>query len=284
MGVALIKWIQAWSHPVLDYFFICVSFLGTEEFFLLAVPLIYWLYAKRLGFALGVLFCSSAFLNDFLKNLFALPRPPVTEVRVLYATSGTGYGFPSGHAQHGAAFWGLLAAAQRSRSFTWAVGVLVALIGFSRLYLGLHFLADVLGGLAIGTALLLLFLRLGAGGGCVAETGADGRTVAPQYFLLGSLFALLFYHAEVALKATGALVGMGLGFWLEEAHLNFAPQAGARQQAAKALLGIGVLAIIYLAGKRLLPAWPAVTFGRYLVLGFGGFFAVPWLFRRLGWG
>lgn len=277
-GVEIIRDLQSWANPVLDYFFIFLSFLGTEEFFLVAVPLVYWLYEKRLGFALGVLFCSSAFLNNFLKGLFALPRPPATEVRVLYASSGTGYGFPSGHAQNSTVFWGLLARRRRSRYAWAAAGILVALIGFSRLYLGLHYLADVLGGMGIGAALLAVFLLL-------ERRGADAAPgSAPWSFLAATLLGLFFYRTEVALKVAGALAGMGLGYSLEETYLDFKPRGPAGRQVTKGFLGVAALAVVYLAGKTFLPPWPLVTLLRYFVLSLGGFFAVPWLFRRLGWG
>lgn len=278
LGVEVIRIIQGWANPFFDWLFILLSFLGTEEFFLLAVPLIYWLYDKRLGFALGVMFCSSAFLNSLLKDVFALPRPPATEVRVLYASSGTGYGFPSGHAQNGAVFWGMLAWQCRSRRAWVAAAVLVGLIGFSRLYLGLHYPADVLGGAALGAALLAAFFLL-AGRGAGASPAPE-----PWPFLAATIVGLLFYRTEVAFKIAGALSGMGLGYALEEARLDFQPRSHPGRQVAKALLGVGSLAAVYLVGKLLLDASPAFTVLRYFVLSFGGLFAVPWLFRRLGWG
>jgi hypothetical protein len=72
------------------------------------------------------------------------------------------FGIPSGHAQNSAAIWGVMAAgAQRSgRRWAWmAAFVLAFFIGFSRLYLGMHFLHDVLLGWLIGLTLLFVFLR-----------------------------------------------------------------------------------------------------------------------------
>lgn len=102
-----------------------------------------------------------------LKGLFALPRPagataatysPDGPLGALYraAATGTGFGFPSGHAVSAAAVYGTiglfggLAAPRRRR---WAVAGLIAFVSFTRLGLGVHFLVDVLVGAAIGIAL-----------------------------------------------------------------------------------------------------------------------------------
>ena len=97
-------------------------------------------------------------LNLLLKDLFARPRPHFEHPLVVEAS----YGFPSGQARGSLAVYGMLAC---FAVLTWtgrgkrgvSVGgaaVLVILIGFARVYLGAHYLSDVVGGFVAGGAWL----------------------------------------------------------------------------------------------------------------------------------
>jgi len=96
----------------------------------------------------------SIVLYNAVKALVARPRPMIGPV----VASATGYGFPSAHATQAAAVWGALAvlalrslADRRARcAVTAAAATLVVLIGVSRLYLGVHWTSDVVGGWAVG--------------------------------------------------------------------------------------------------------------------------------------
>ena len=98
----------------------------------------------------------SVSLNYTLKTTFLRQRPPI-EYR---AVTEVGYSFPSGHAMAAGAFYGFLIymVAQsarprwRKRGVIAALGVVIAAIGFSRIYLGAHWASDVIAGWAVGAA------------------------------------------------------------------------------------------------------------------------------------
>jgi len=272
MGSELIRALQSWSSPPLDLFFIAATLLGSEEVILVIVSLTYWLGNRRLGLTLGVFFCLSGLTNQLVKDLCRLPRPSPAEVRVLFAASGTGYGFPSGHTQNGTVFWGALTRAGKIP--LWAAVALVGLIGVSRLYLGLHFPRDVLGGALLGVALLWGFSRPAGG----AQAGPDRRL----WWLagLGFLISLLLYRTEVTARVAGGLAGMAAGYFLEAGQGEDRPRGG--RALVRVLLGLGILAGLQLAAGRWLPAGYAYAFGRYAVLSLAGFGLLPRLFRRLG--
>jgi undecaprenyl-diphosphatase len=117
-------------------------------------------------------------LYDIVKPLVGRPRPPAA----IWIGHYTGAAFPSGHATQSAAFYAMLAivlgagASYRRRTVLWSAAALVVLIvGASRIYLGAHWLTDVLGGYALGASWLavvvvvLLVTPQGTGGARAAR-------------------------------------------------------------------------------------------------------------------
>lgn len=154
--IIAIQSLGAWLEQPMQFF----TFLGNENFFFLVLPLIYWSVDARLGLQVALILTTSNYVNALLKVLFLGPRPYWVSAEVEPFSVETSFGVPSGHAQHAAAIWGTMAAGMNKRWAWLAAGVLVFLIGFSRLFLGMHFLHDVLAGWMIGILLLFAFLKL----------------------------------------------------------------------------------------------------------------------------
>lgn len=107
---------------------------------------------------LAAAFLGAAGLYDIVKPAVARARPPAA---LQVDGPEVGRSFPSGHATQSIAFYGMLAivlivsyAPLRRRLFLAAAAVVVLVIGASRLYLGVHWFTDVLGGYALGLAWL----------------------------------------------------------------------------------------------------------------------------------
>jgi membrane-associated phospholipid phosphatase len=112
----------------------------------------------RLTAFLAVTAIGSSLLNETIKRVIGRTRPVLDNP----IATATGKSFPSGHTQSAIVNWGILllvflpAVRRRWRSPVVAlVGVVVALIGFSRVALGVHYVSDVVGALIIGSAWLL---------------------------------------------------------------------------------------------------------------------------------
>jgi len=132
--------------------------LGNENFFFLVLPFLYWSVDTGLGLRVAFILTTSNYLNSIVKLLFAAPRPFWVNTQVKPFIQEHSFGIPSGHAQNAAAFTGITAAWIK-RPWVWVtVFLLTFLIGFSRLYLGVHFVHDVIAGWGIGYLLLFLFL------------------------------------------------------------------------------------------------------------------------------
>jgi membrane-associated phospholipid phosphatase len=134
------------------------SFLGTEEFYLVILPFLYWCVDVRLGLRVGVILTVSDILNIFFKLVFHQPRPYWVSDKVRVINAEASYGIPSGHAQHAMAVWGTMAAWLKGW-LRWLTVTLIFLIGFSRIVLAVHFPTDVLAGWLIGGLILWTFLK-----------------------------------------------------------------------------------------------------------------------------
>jgi len=130
----------------------------------------YWVAAFWLSVFGGLL------LNKILKLVFHRARPHFRDaIQTL-----TSYSFPSGHTMMAAVLYGVIAAYLFAKTPDWrrrvlivlSASFLILLVGFSRIYLGAHYLSDVLGALAEGLAWLSLCLTL------VYSVGNDGERKA----------------------------------------------------------------------------------------------------------
>ena len=136
-----------------------ITTLGSLEFLgalvVAVAAVLAWLRQWKPAITMVVSGLLTLLLRQVLKELFHRPRPELWA-----ALSENSYSFPSGHALGSVIIYGVLIyllsrSRPRWRSFLWGLyGVLVVAIGFSRLYLGLHWPTDVLGGWAFGALAL----------------------------------------------------------------------------------------------------------------------------------
>ncbi len=291
-GEALIRQVQQLRSPWLDAYFRFATFLGNEEFFLLFMPLLYWCIHKAFGRRLAYLLMLSTYVNTFVKGLFRLPRPP-QELRLV---AQEGYGLPSGHAMNAVSVWGYTA--HRWRQWGWVrwllAGLLILSIGFSRIYLGVHYPADVLAGWLLGLLLLLAWIRVEPR----LATWASQRTpVQVLGFSLLLALAMLFLHpgdaqgypSRAAGTIAGVLLGLNVGFFYEPRRVDFQVAGSGLQRLGRLLVGGGVTLVFYL-GLRvlfgLLPVDPTTAallrMVRYAFTGCAVAWWGPAAFVRLG--
>lgn len=142
-----------------DAFFICWNYVDTAWFLIAFVSIITYLFNRKEGTSLLFIFILSGIANMVLKEYFQLPRPCHIDAltSILYHKS---FGFPSGAAQTATIIAGVAFAKCRKKIYK-VLAVLFALFFyFSRIYLGLHFFSDILGGFVVGICLLLIYLKL----------------------------------------------------------------------------------------------------------------------------
>jgi membrane-associated phospholipid phosphatase len=284
-GLDLIRTIQLVHGPALDAVFKAVTFLGEETFFLILVPMIFWCVDFAVGARMAFVFLLSPYLNAVLKDLFAHPRPFELDPAVqLHDVGVGGYGLPSGHSQNAVVLWGSIAAGFR-KTWLWALAiVLMVLIGFSRVYLGVHFPTDVLGGWAVGAVLLAIYVALGP---CI-EAWLKRIGLAWQLVLAIVVpLALLLAHptADTA-TPTAVLMGMGVGVALTMRVAPFATAGPPWQCVLRYLVGAVGLFALYFGLKLVFPAegeplYFALRVMRYALVGLWAGLGAPWTFLRL---
>ena len=169
LDVQVAMWLHAHATPALTAILLAVTQLNsTVAMTVLSVVFAMVLARLRERYWILTLACSvggAMLLNLLLKDAYGRARPHFDDPLV---TLGT-YSFPSGHTTAAVAFYGVLAAFLVSRFYhrrlraaivTGAIAM-IALVAFSRLYLGAHYLSDVLAAVCSSTAWLVLCLSGG---------------------------------------------------------------------------------------------------------------------------
>lgn len=136
-----------------------LHFLGSNLFFITILSLGYILHLPRFGITLAWGILSAGVSNAYLKHFFASPRPVEVSqsIRDLQnVLSESTFGFPSGHSHTTLVVWGLLFLLVPHRAFRVVCTLVIILVPISRMYMGVHYLGDVLGGLAFGAMNLWL--------------------------------------------------------------------------------------------------------------------------------
>ncbi|MGD2126250.1 MAG: phosphatase PAP2 family protein [Desulfobacteraceae bacterium] len=282
-GVKLVLWCQQFS-PTLDPVFKVFTFMGEEVFFMMLLPFIYWCVDRRIGIRLIILFLFSAYLNSALKAILVQPRPFQYDLRVRPLVQAHGYSFPSGHTQGAVVVWGYLAS-QHRRAWLWVVaGLLMAFIPLSRLYLGVHFPVDLLGGYVLGALLLVLYLRLEARAEAWLQTKGIIWSLGVALLLPTLLLILRPLEAYTGLTACALLMGMGVGFALEGRWVGYASGGLWWKQVLRFLVGEAGLFLLWL-GLRIgfldLEPQALFRFVRYGLVGLWGGLGAPWAFVKL---
>lgn len=139
-----------------------ITNLGGAIFLIaLTIVLLVFIKNKKIGISIFSNLVIVTILNQLLKAILQRPRP--TEYRIV---EETGYSFPSGHSMVSMAFYGyliyLIYKYVKNKYIKWIsivlLSILVCSIGISRIYLGVHYTSDVLGGFLISMSYLVIYI------------------------------------------------------------------------------------------------------------------------------
>ncbi|MFC1847411.1 phosphatase PAP2 family protein [Chloroflexota bacterium] len=282
-GIGFINIVQQIHGPALDSIFRIITFLGTERFYLLLLPLIFWCVDFGLGARLAVILLISTYFNFGLKDILQQPRPFDIDPSV-QLSDAQGYGLPSGHAQASIVGWGFIAARINKTWFSVVAILLVILIGFSRIFLGVHFPVDVLAGWVVGAVILGVYLAARP----VLERKLLELSLGLQILVILVLpLALIAIHPSAGtIFPMAALSGIGAGLALTRRYVAFVVTGSWWQRTLRFLIGGSIVLALYLSLRVAFPGEGSVL---YLMLGYLGYgltgmwisFGAPWLFCLL---
>jgi glycerophosphoryl diester phosphodiesterase/membrane-associated phospholipid phosphatase len=285
-----------------------VTFLGDEEFYLLAFPILYWAVSRRIGIRLGVMLLLTAGINSIGKLVFTSPRPAFLDPSLERVPEST-FGIPSGHSQNAAAIWGLLAALLRRWWVTVLALLLILAIGWSRVHLGAHFLEDLLVGWSLGALLVVAFLlfaprvqawwaRHSDATRIVGGVVASLALIAPAALLSGRLQGrhldwpgLLDVEAAIGpssvVTPAATLAGLTVGLVLLQRAGGFESDGPVGQRVLRVLAGLVGVVVLWQGLGAVFPSGESIValvlrYVRYALVGawVGG--VAPLLFVRFG--
>lgn len=323
----IILFLQSFSSGFLDVFFKTITEVGRPLYSIPLLMILIFGCNYRFGFLLLHVAAWSGLITMGLKEIFSLPRPVHVDLNVQslgenYANSTPfisrgaasfwgslprevveyyrayppeSWGFPSGHTSHAVTFWGAIGLYYKNSAVKILAGGLIVLIPLSRIYLGRHFLADVLGGYLLGAVFIAAFYLFVLRRYNLTVPDMSLRPVfkgfnAKLLFLIGYFFGvpwLVLLIPGLESQIAGAFLGFNGGFMLVWARGIPADKGTLLQRTARVLLAGGVLSLLYTGLKAasgiIFSAEPAaVAFLRHAATQFLVIWGVTELCFRLG--
>ena len=292
-SIPFILWLQSFQSDGLTSVMRLLTFLGSPIFYILFFPFLYWVISKRVGLLTGLTMLTANVLGDLLKWGFQLPRPSAPPVQHLAVE--TSPGFVSTHASNTLAVWGTLALIVRRWWFTVLAVLVILSIGFTRLYLGVHYPADVIGGWLVGLFSIWIVLWLAPRLTPILIrwplwlqiVGALALTAAILILFPGDYDDLR--PAGDGVRDAGLIMGALLGLIWDYHKLSYSAAGVWWKRILRYGIGVVLVLLVYFGLDLVLEPFTAnnhlldqmVRMLRYgligfIVIGFG-----PWLFQRL---
>jgi membrane-associated phospholipid phosphatase len=193
-----------WLNP----FFRFLNYFDSPYFYFVLIPTIWLGFSYRWGIRIFYWFTLNNLLINYAKNTIGWHRPS-TDFASLGLFHPKSFGFPSGGAQMSMLLGGLLIYHWRT-PLAWLIGVTyILLISFSRLYLGVHYPIDILGGWVFGACMIALFIYLKD----PVEKWLikKGLNFSLLLTLLIPLAILIAFPVPTMFYSMGSVMGIGVG-------------------------------------------------------------------------
>lgn len=282
-----IEFVQRFSSPFLDIFFQGVTIIAEQFIMMFVVGYFYWCSERTYNSKFMLTVMSGFSVNALFKNIFRVERPfdkYGDKISTLREFTATGYSYPSGHTQTATTVFGLIGF-KLKKFFPIIAFVLIFLIGLSRVYLGVHTVYDVLGGLAFGAVWGFFGFKL---------YDFLVKKNNPLWFLIyaiPSVFAIIFVNINDVgdtFSMTGSSIGAIIGIIIENQFIKFNPINKPKQQVIKMVLGLGVALVLQYGLKALFLlffkeetiVWYVLDFIRYFICTFWITAGIPFISKK----
>jgi len=275
---ALLQAIQAGINPTTTAVMLLITFLGHPAFWVGVSALLYWRSQENKAFFMMnfVAFASAA--AGVLKHAFFRPRPSAESFQIIGSDDYGTQGFPSGHSTIIAAAFAFFYKKNKMMRNA-VIGLVVLLVAFSRLYLGMHFPSDVVGGIVLGLVIgkANLFARDKLFHKNFKPTGLEEELALVGLVALAVLAVMFLRSFPMA----GLFIGFYAGFFLfKEMDLDQSILLK-KWLAIKYAIGFAFLGTIFLLGENALPIGMVFDHvGQFVLYAIGGFW-ISWIWPVL---
>ena len=243
-----LKWFESMRTGFLTALFEGITFLGEETLIILLVVALWFAVdstlAKKVFF---VTICSTG-LNGIVKNIAQVPRPFDKGVLPVRKETATGFSFPSGHTQNFATCSTFFAIKFKKKWLSIVVAILIALVAFSRLYLGVHYPSDVLVGALLGVGMAFL-------GNYLFDHAKDVKKLYVAVLMIFLPFIVYFLivaneHFADFFKVAGMMGGLTLIAFLEEKTEPLSYDVSWWKKLLRIVIGVAV-AFVFKEGLKI---------------------------------
>jgi undecaprenyl-diphosphatase len=286
--IEIVRLIQNLRSPFLDTLMQILTEFGDQLVFIAVALIVYWFFSKRIAFKLVFVFISSAIANELLKGIFARPRPYVEDPTLNVGTSTHGYAFPSGHAQNIGVISTVLYQnyGKSNKWLKWVLLAAIIIVPFTRMYLGQHYLSDVLVGLALGIAIAYgVSILVDMMGNKEHVFGLLITIPLVAIVFIISLFGQEYEALKNLFVAVGGLTGFFIGYAIDKLYIGYNDIPKGIKALYRGLIGALVVAIFYvglsLVFDMIVEDNLYLDFVRYMFVGFGGSAISMYLFKLL---
>ena len=162
--INIVKTVQKLSSNFMDSLMKGISLFGTVYFLIAVILFMYYFVDKRYAINFGIAACFSVALNLFFKHWIKRPRPYLHDSGIMQKATENGYSFASGHSLVASvSSVAVINITRKDKKVRWWVclicSIFCILVAFSRIYLGEHFLTDVIAGLFLGAVITPFALK-----------------------------------------------------------------------------------------------------------------------------
>ncbi len=281
----VLLFIQSMRTDLLNILFQGITMLGEEIIIVLLVAVLYFCIDKLFAQKLLYTLLTSIGINGIVKNLVKFPRPFSTgKITCVREGTATGYSFPSGHTQSFATTSTTIAKKIKKPVVIFLVGILIALVAFSRMYLGAHYPSDVVVGAVLGVVIALV-------GSTLFDKIKNKKWLCLITILIELPFAILFLikpdiEYEDFFKAFGMIIGFLFAVMFEEKYAPLEYNVSTGKKVLRVLIGVA-LALLVKEGVKLLNVFDILRVNlvfdavRYGLLIFATLGIGPWIFKKL---
>jgi membrane-associated phospholipid phosphatase len=294
---AINLWFQN-TFPWMEWPFKIITFLGDGLVYIILLAIAFWILNKKDAIIAIYVFLTASFLNFFLKVVIQKPRPDVS-YRLI---EEEGFSTPSGHAQTSSTVYGWMILYFKKIWLYIVIPILVILICLSRVFLGVHYIGDVILGLLIG-AIILAALFFGV----PPFVKWLDKLKDWQKILIGESYAIVVFlmtfitgyyaswpagDASNSGNIVAALILFPFYIWIENKKIGMKNEGiDWRSKLLRVIVGLAVTIGAYLGFSALFDLIPSLGYGldylfrfiRYgLVITILGLL-MPFIFSRVKW-